>query len=691
MTLDHLVSYTFIVIDASMTLGEARQTIDAVPGSGRATHVVITRLADGAAYTYLFPIEDVRGALRANGPDARVEDVFGLHEWAATPTATPTDDANSIGETAVITDGGRVVGFVDRYHLAHTPAGERLPGDRSDPAAGAGAEPPPPTAADGGPAIQPPTARPEGARPVRRGGHSAIPPSTPPPMAEANGGGGGATAPASDLRSIEAEFPETVQVDAVEWLLVSIVNAAPSSHGLAISVAAGESIDILVQPRRGFTVIGEARSTLEVPASGESLPLQFKLQAVDEGVGLIRVLAFHLGEPLGVIELAPTVTAAAGTQIRGLTPSSPAGRAGATLVAASPQLPDLSMFIEEREVTGALEFVIRLTATDPALDLNLRPFGPFRLEVDPAAFFQSFFQEIEELPLETPEQREIADRKLAAKGSYLSETLLPADLRETLWAVRDRIGSIIIQSEEPWIPWELCRLLGREDGRVVEGPFLCEAFAVTRWLPGLGFKRPLHLTKMALIVPADSGLPLAGPERDYMLSLAANGRTVTAIKPTFGDVQNAFIEGVYDGLHFTGHGVAKDANPDRSAIILAANEAFSPEDVSGTAVNVGIPHPVVFINACQVGRGGMALTGIGGWARRFVQAGAGAFIGAYWSVYDEAAFNFAKEVYSRLIEGMPMGAAVREARAAVRASGDPTWLAYTVFADPMASVEALPA
>jgi hypothetical protein len=36
---------------------------------------------------------------------------------------------------------------------------------------------------------------------------------------------------------------------------------------------------------------------------------------------------------------------------------------------------------------------------------------------------------------------------------------------------------------------------------------------------------------------------------------------------------------------------------------------------------------------------------------------------------------------------MPIGDAVREARAAVRAGGDPTWLAYTVFADPLARVE----
>ena len=41
----------------------------------------------------------------------------------------------------------------------------------------------------------------------------------------------------------------------------------------------------------------------------------------------------------------------------------------------------------------------------------------------------------------------------------------------------------------------------------------------------------------------------------------------------------------------------------------------------------------------------MALTGIGGWARRFLSAGASAFVGAYWSVYDEPAFGFAKELY----------------------------------------------
>jgi hypothetical protein len=466
------------------------------------------------------------------------------------------------------------------------------------------------------------------------------------------------------------------------------VNAAPTATGLAIEVAAGESIDVLIQPRRGFSVEGDARGTLEVPASGESLSLQFKVKALDEGKGLIRVLAFHLGEPLGVITLEPMVKAASGSRARGRTTSAPAARKGQALTAPSPQVPDMSLFIEEREAGGALEFVIRLTATDPALDLNLRPFGPFRLEVEPAEFFGTFFQEIDELPLATKEQRVVAERRLAAKGAYLTESLMPPDLREALWLVRDRIASVIIQSEEPWIPWELCRLMGRDGDRVIEGPFLCEAFAVTRWLPGEGFKRPLRLTNLALIVPADSGLPLAPAERDFVLSLAGDGREVTAIDPKFAEVQDAFAAGVYDGWHFTGHGAARDSNPDRSSIILSGEESFTPEDLSGQAANLGIPHPLIFINACQVGRGGMGLTGIGGWARRFVQTGAGAFIGAYWSVYDVSAFAFAKEVYTRLLDGMPIGDAVREARAKVREDGDPTWLAYTVFADPLATVEA---
>ncbi|HSN88522.1 MAG TPA: CHAT domain-containing protein, partial [Thermoanaerobaculia bacterium] len=68
--------------------------------------------------------------------------------------------------------------------------------------------------------------------------------------------------------------------------------------------------------------------------------------------------------------------------------------------------------------------------------------------------------------------------------------------------------------------------------------------------------------------------------------------------------------------------------------------------------------------------------------------GAGAFIGPYWSVRDQAAGSFARAFYRELLTGEPIGEAARRARLEVREKhpGNPTWLAYTVYADPLARV-----
>jgi CHAT domain-containing protein len=245
-----------------------------------------------------------------------------------------------------------------------------------------------------------------------------------------------------------------------------------------------------------------------------------------------------------------------------------------------------------------------------------------------------------------------------------------------------------VQSEEPWIPWELCKLVNSSPGGGVdEGPFLCEAFQLTRWIPGLPQFPQLHMTRLALVVPDDSGLAFAAAERDYVLSLANAGRQVERIPATFLDVQAALAAGIYDSWHFSGHGAFRnEAMPDRSAMILQGGDRLTPESLSGRAANLGKAHPLVFLNACQIGQSGMSLTGMGGWAIRFLKAGAGGFLGAYWSVYDEPALNFAKSFYARLMAGDAVGKAAHEARLASRASGDPTWLAYTVFADPLGTV-----
>ena len=104
---------------------------------------------------------------------------------------------------------------------------------------------------------------------------------------------------------------------------------------------------------------------------------------------------------------------------------------------------------------------------------------------------------------------------------------------------------------------------------------------------------------------------------------------------------------------------------------------------------LGKAKPLVFLNGCETGQGLVSLTGFSGWADKFLKAGAAAFIGSYWSIVDRPALEFAKTFYNQLLAGVAIGEAVRAARLKIKHDfpGDPTWLAYTVFADPLATVE----
>lgn len=95
---------------------------------------------------------------------------------------------------------------------------------------------------------------------------------------------------------------------------------------------------------------------------------------------------------------------------------------------------------------------------------------------------------------------------------------------------------------------------------------------------------------------------------------------------------------------------------------------------------------MVFLNACQAGRAGYKLTGIGGFAQAFLKGGAGAFVGTLWSVGDEPAFSFGQAFYDALLGGKDISEATLLARDAARTAGDATWLAYAVYVHPHATL-----
>jgi hypothetical protein len=655
-----LAKNDFVLIRAGWTVAKALQVLDRFPA---VTHMIVYRtepdiyqdLAGAAAaapvsagevseYHYLYTFPEARNLLGQASPGSSVLQALNLHEYMATPVADAYSDAAAAPARSIVMDEGRLVGFVDAQVPPHTMRGVSF-------GTGLGV-----SRGDGGLTTR---------GSVTRGTVSAGPAEPVP-------------------RSLKADFPAQVQLQQTVSLLVTLspeMAAAGTPGILPLALKVGTVLDVVVQPKRGFTLEGAGELSLTV--TDEEDMVMFKLTATDLGPGDVRVFAFQGGQRLGTIILKPTVVAAA-------QPVSKERVSQEQAVVPPPATavdPDLYLLIlESPPVGGQFAFTFMLKSRDPGVGLHFNKFGPVTLKRNPQEYFSYFFEEIEKLPLNTANDQAVAQMKLQARGSELFKQVIPPDLQVLLWSLKDRIKSVEVESEEPWIPWELCRLQGKQNGEPVDGPFFCEAFTMTRWLQEVELKPTLSLNKMALVVPQDSGLPFAAVERDYVLSLASAGRQVERIPATFLDVKTALGKGEYDGWHFTGHGGFRPL-PNKAAMLLENREEMTPTDLSDAATSkLGKAKPLVFLNACQIGRSAMSLTDIGGWAKSFLEAGAGAFIGAYWSVYDQAANNFAQAFYDNLLGGMEIGQAVQTARQTIKPLGDPTWLAYTVYANPLAKV-----
>jgi hypothetical protein len=339
---------------------------------------------------------------------------------------------------------------------------------------------------------------------------------------------------------------------------------------------------------------------------------------------------------------------------------------------------ELILYVLERPGGRRRLFDLRLTARDPELNLQERSFGIIEMSTDPAELFRQQLKG--DLTLEV----------LRSRGAFFAEQLLPADLRKKLASLRGRIQTLQIVSDDPWIPWEILRIEESPESEVVDGPFLCEAFALTRWMPPIRQTSYLPLERIAAIVPRNSDLNHAEQEWQDLQALAGEGRQVERIRARLREIGEALHQGVYDGWHFTGHGFFRGHAPDLSSIWLEEKEELTPVHLSGEARRMGVKHPLVFLNACETGQSGLSLTDAGGWAPHFLRAGAGAFLGTLWPIRDSRSRDFARAFYSSFIGGLPLAEAVQAARRAIRWEDDPTWLAYTVFGHPLAVCRSVP-
>jgi len=79
--------------------------------------------------------------------------------------------------------------------------------------------------------------------------------------------------------------------------------------------------------------------------------------------------------------------------------------------------------------------------------------------------------------------REEVRTALAALGEDLSDELYPGEIQRTLQEVR-QAETVLLFSDEPWIPWEIVKPYDDGVCGEQEGGFLASQFQFTRWLAG---------------------------------------------------------------------------------------------------------------------------------------------------------------------------------------------------------------
>jgi hypothetical protein len=313
---------------------------------------------------------------------------------------------------------------------------------------------------------------------------------------------------------------------------------------------------------------------------------------------------------------------------------------------------------------------------------------------DPDGFQQRLFAQLEALHggKDVDQQPILAGevfRELTSIGRDLYQELFPREMRNLYRTFQDRVRTLLITSDEPWIPWELLRPCEFDDD-----DFLCMRFPMSRWLRGESPLAPHKNVRRFLALASGQGTPL--PSVAAELQVLENLRLDTPgldgscrTDLTANQVLALFEEESFDLLHFAGHGEHDEVRAGESKIFLEDRRLRARHLSPAAERKLRQERPVVVFNSCQVGRLEHSLSGLDGWAPRWVQRwGCTAFLAPMWSVNDDRSARFAQLFYQALAAGRSIGEAVLHARGELRAE-DPdeaTWLAYSLYGHPLARV-----
>ena len=357
-----------------------------------------------------------------------------------------------------------------------------------------------------------------------------------------------------------------------------------------------------------------------------------------------------------------------------------------------------------------LFFELYEPALDNRTDLGRVPF------VDPRGAMDRLFAELSWIvdnvgdPTDAEIRAELQEM-LEGLGYRLWADLVPADLKQLYRTRREEWAgkSLLLLTDEPYIPWELVWPWDKVSRSADELPW-GGSLRMLRWLRGdpeldQGYDGPPSTVPVWPVPQADRPMP----RPDGVIALAVPGRTLRYPEEECAVfVQGAAVCGFADRspaearrrsllnllkaggtgwLHIAAHGSFDGEAPDLdSSITLAKSDALTPAHLLHPAIagQIYAARPGFFLNTCDSGRQAWTISRLGGWANRLIDNGAGLLIAPMWPVDDRAAHDFAVAFYTALFAGATVADASQMGREAARQTGDPSWLAYSVYAHPNA-------
>ena len=478
-------------------------------------------------------------------------------------------------------------------------------------------------------------------------------------------GGDGAGPP--NGRHLLARCQDVVPVGRPFSLLASIVQtgAGGTARLAPFNVPAGGRDVLLVLHAPGLRLLSDQRLTVHVPPTGDSSPVMFELRADAEGPRTISITAWVGGRYLGELLVEVTADASRG--------------AG--------QQREFSTEINTEPVDGSVSLVVRYDPESRAYRFEFRDEDNpnevvSRLSFEPRQRIEHLVKDLDRLAAGHGGYSADQVRSyLVEAGAELWRELIPAGLREQFWERQHRIRQLTILSDKDTVPWEL--LYPRDPGH--DAGFLVQQFPVTRAIFGRRPAASLSLSPARFVLPRGS-LPEAEAEIDAMRRLLDPAQVPESVIGDLTPLQDLIRAGDFGLLHFACH---NRFEPDDDASIKLGGVLFTPRLLTTAVIDKVLARsaPMVFMNACRSAGLAPTYNRLDGWASKFLEAGAGAFIGSLWAVSDGTAREFAEELYGRLKTGAPLGRALMEARArAATHADDPTWLAYSAYGDPQAKV-----